>query len=82
MAGNIGTVVGFFKKMASAPLYYTINKYVNCNEFRYGTLVGTDDNGNEYYENNDYFLGRFVVSVLFLVLLVGSDCLFSDLCLG
>ena len=60
MSGNIGTVLGFFKKMASTPLYYTVNKYVCCNEFRFGDLVGTDDKGNEYYENNDYFLGRLV----------------------
>ena len=58
MAGNIGTVVGFLKKMVNTPLYYTINKYTVCNELRYGTLVGTDDKGNEYYENNTYFLGR------------------------
>lgn len=73
MAGNIGTVVGFFKKMASAPLYYTINKYVCCNEFRYGNLVGKDDKGNEYYENNDYFMGRLVDLVETVLLHVTSS---------
>ena len=58
MSGNIGSFVGFLRKMYTTPLYYTVNKYVCCNELRYGTLVGRDKRGNEYYENNDYFLGR------------------------
>lgn len=28
------------------------------NELKHGTLVGTDDLGNKYYENNRYFYGR------------------------
>ena len=58
MSGNIGSFVGFLKKVATTPLYYTVNKFTVCNELRYGSLVGKDGQGNEYYENNDYFLGR------------------------
>ena len=58
MSGNIGSFVGFMKKMVNTPLYYSVNKYVNCNELRYGTLIGKDDQGNEYYENKDYMFGR------------------------
>ena len=58
MTGNIGSFVGFIKKMVSSPLYYTVNKYVCCNELRYGELVGTDDQGNQYYQNDQYFFGR------------------------
>ena len=37
------------------------NTKLNTNRFqeiKYGRLVGTDELGNKYYENNRYFVGR------------------------
>ena len=37
----------------------TYNKLRMLNYFRSGTLVGTDTNGNKYYENKDAPYGRY-----------------------
>jgi len=32
-------------------------------ELKIGTLVGTDEMGNRYYENNLYFYGNYYLSI-------------------
>lgn len=38
-------------------IFFSSHLYYRQDELKIGTLVGTDEMGNRYYENNIYFYG-------------------------
>lgn len=41
----------------------TFLPFYRQDELKIGTLVGTDEMGNRYYENNLYFYGNFLIII-------------------
>lgn len=67
-------------------LIIIIFNFYRHDELKIGTLVGTDEMGNRYYENNTYFYGNYLSIddniFSFVGMLFNSVDIFQDVIVG